>query len=93
MNKTDIKINKKWEEMSDEERLVMVKFFPEEAKIDVHWEVRLEYFRVNGFTEEAKTDTDGDIRREAEIYFSLITEKKVTEKRTIIVDGVTYKEI
>ncbi len=28
-------------------------------------------YRINGFTEEAKEDTDKDIRREANLYFAI----------------------
>ena len=61
----EYKFKKKWDEMTKEEKLVCVCYFPEEAKGDKGWRIRREAHRVLGYTEEAKQDDDWLVRREA----------------------------
>ena len=67
-----MKIKKTWDKMSHLEKKVMIRFFPEEAKNDEHWYIRLLAYRTHWFTEEAKMDCDIDVKEEAIMYFSLI---------------------
>ena len=82
-------IAKQWNDMSDKEKLVMIRHFPEEAKSDDDWYIRREAYYALGFTEEAKSDYDWNIRQDAKLYFSLIEESK--DKFVTDEDGKKYK--
>ena len=61
----EYKFKKKWDEMTKDEKLVCIRYFPEEAKGDKDWIIRLEAYRKLGYTEEAKQDDDWLVRLEA----------------------------
>ena len=72
------KFRKTWDEMSDEEKLTCITYFPKEAKQDKDRFIRLKAYRALGYTEEAKQDESWDIRQEAELFFSLVEEDNET---------------
>ncbi len=51
MNK--YKFKKTWDEMGDGEKLACIRYFPEKAKQDDDWDIRLAAYLELGFTEEA----------------------------------------
>ncbi len=63
MNK--YKLKKTWDEMTKDEKLFCMLHFPEKAKGDKDWIIRLEAYRALGFTEEAKHDEYWVVRQEA----------------------------
>lgn len=62
---------KNYNDLTTEEKLACVSLYPDEAKKDENWLIRLEAYRALEFTDEAKKDEDGLIHREAEIYFRI----------------------
>lgn len=72
MNKT-----KKWETLNLVEKLQSVAQYPEEAKKDDDWWVRLEVYRTLGFDKNAKKDKDIIIRDEAKAYFRNLNKTKL----------------
>jgi len=60
----EIKI-KNYNELTIEDKLTCISLYPEEAKSDEAWHVRLAAYRILGFTEEAKLDEAWNVRLEA----------------------------
>ena len=56
---------KKYNKLTNQEKLALVRFYPEEAKKDEHWRIRLEAYRALGYTEKALNDKDYDVRLRA----------------------------
>ena len=85
----------KFNELMFNEKLACIYLFPEEARKDDNWIIRLEAHRGFGYTEEAKNDTDINIRNEAELYFRIKKqlEEETTEEQTIQLNGKMYKLI
>ena len=69
-----MKFKKQWSEMKQSEKLVSIKFFPEEAKRDKDRYIRLEAYRVLGYTKEALQDKNISIRLEAWRFFGYTKE-------------------
>ena len=56
---------KKYEDLTEAEKLACLSLYPEEAKQDEDWFIRREAYRALGYTDEAKKDKNWFIRREA----------------------------
>lgn len=82
-----LKFNKTWENMDDDEKMTVAGFF-EEARTDENSDIRLNYFRANGFDISAKTDGDYYIREQAEKFFRL-----TNNIQCITIDGIEYKRV
>jgi hypothetical protein len=59
----------KYEDLPYQEKLACISLFPEKAKKDKDWKIRLSAYRALGFDEDAKKDEHRQIRLEA--YISL----------------------
>ena len=58
-------MKKLYKDLTFAEKKACISLFPEEAKSDKNWLIRLKAFRTLGFPEEAKLDEDWLIRLEA----------------------------
>ena len=63
---------KKYNKLTNQEKLALVRFYPEEAKKDEHYIIRQEAYRILGYTKEAFKDREESIRQEAKIYLDFI---------------------
>ncbi len=66
----------KYSELNNQQKIVLLKFFKEDAKNDGDPDIRLAFYRQNGFSEDAKNDKSSYIRMEARIWFDYL-EKKI----------------
>jgi hypothetical protein len=83
----------KYEDLSYHEKLVCVRLFPEEAKKDENWRIRLAAYRVLGFDESAKKDEDWLIRLEAYRAFGFDENAKKDKNSNIRLEAATYFKI
>ena len=63
---------KKYNKLTNQEKLALVRFYPEEAKKDEHYIIRQEAYRILGYTKEAFKDREESIRLKAKIYLDFI---------------------
>ncbi len=56
---------KQWNELTCREKLDCVSLYPDEARKDEDWQIRLEAYRALGFTEEALKDFAWQVRLQA----------------------------
>ncbi len=63
-----------WNDLEYIEKFALIRLYPEEAKKDENWRMRLEAYERLGFTEEAKKDKSEWVRREAYRYLGFTDE-------------------
>lgn len=82
---------KKYNDLTYHEKLACVSLYPEEALKDQSEYIRRDAYRALGYTPEALEDEDHEIRQEAKLYLKV---KDIEdEKTTIVLNGITYKEV
>ena len=82
-----------YNKLTTEQKLACLSLFPEEAKKDEEWSIRLEAYQNLGYTEEAKKDTEWDIRREAYRALGYTEEAKNDEDKYIREEAEIYFQI
>lgn len=75
-----------YNKLTIDEKLACISLYPEEAKKDEDWYIRLETYRALGFTEEALKDENLDIRREARIYFRINSDDELDKAVQLLKD-------
>ena len=84
---------KKWNELTRDEKLACISLYPEEAKKDEDYDVRLEAYHSFGYTEEAKKDKYWRIRLEAYRLLGFTEEAKKDEDWLIRLEAELYFKI
>ena len=84
---------KPYNELSLDEKIACISLYPEEAKKDEDFDIRLEAYRALGFTDEAKKDVYWSIRREAYRRLGFTEEAKKDEDVDIRREALIYFNI
>jgi len=83
----------KYSELTTEQKMACLSLFPEEAKTDTEWYIRIEAYRAFGYTEEAKNDNNWYIRREAYRALGYTEESKTDTEWYIRIEAEIYFKI
>ena len=84
---------KPYNTLTYEEKLACPSLYPDEAKTDEDWHIRLEAYRALGFTEEVKTDDNWLIRLEAYRALGFTEEAKTDEDEDIRREAELYFKV